>query len=287
MPELKRKTLQVEFKADGPEGSITARFATLNVVDHDRDITRKGAFGKQQVSLGLYNHNLANPTPAGAGDISEKGDAAMMDGAYALETFAGKETATYLKWMHDQGRSVEWSYAYYVTDGGWIKVDGDDVFEIKGLDVISVDPVGRGAGIDTRTVSAKGCGPDCEARRAGEQASAELKEAAPAIDYEALAEAVAKAVKAALEGMKAEEPAAEEPEPEPEPELEPHADDAPDEPQDAPTDPPEDSDDIFKQVDATLAKHAALQVPADPTWDALVKESQAIESRKNQLAEVK
>ena len=164
------------LKAEEPEGVITARFATLDVLDHDGDVIRPKAIGKQKVNAGLYNHLLASPTPAGYGDTYEEDGAVYATIQYITDTFAGRETYTYLKAMADAKRPVEWSMAFNVTKGGPLPEKDplyepnvgffrEGPYEIKKMDIVSIDPVGRGAGINTATVEAKGCDGACEARR--------------------------------------------------------------------------------------------------------------------------
>ena len=149
---------------------ITARFATLNVVDHDGDVIRPRAIGMSKINAGLYNHVLAGPTPAGYGDNYEEIGEAFATMTYITDTFAGRETYTYLKAMADAGRPVEWSMAYYVTKGRPLSNKdplyepnvgfwGKGPFEIQKMDIVSVDPMERDAGITTTTVKAKceGC----------------------------------------------------------------------------------------------------------------------------------
>ena len=140
--------------------------------------------GKQSVNAGLYNHVLAGPTPAGYADTYEEDGAPYSKNTYLLDTFAGRETYAFLKSMSDAGRPVEWSFVFFVDDGNDLAEDDPlyeeretacgtiAPFEIKAMDILSVDPVARGAGINTATVEAKNCGPEC-------QAALGLKEAAP------------------------------------------------------------------------------------------------------------
>ena len=207
MAELRTKTFSVQLKIDDadPEGTVYARFATLNVIDHDGDVIRPKAIGKQKVNAGLHNHMASNPTPAGYGDTYEDDDAAYARLTYITDTWAGRETYTYLKAMADAKRPVEWSMRYYVTDGRPLPEKdplyqpavgpfGDPPFEIKKMDIIDVDPVSKGAGIDTATVAAKECGPECQARQ-----SAEADSAPPAaIDHKRLGQSIAASVVEAL-----------------------------------------------------------------------------------------
>ena len=189
--ELRTKTFSSEIKSaktvvvkhDDPDepdtnlGVITSRFATLDVLDHDQDVIRPKAAGKQKVGAGSYNHMPDVPTPPGYGDTREEKNQALADLTYFLDTWTGKETYTYLKGMYDAKRPVEWSMKFYVKKGNPLSQD-DPLFpdehdewlppyEIKKMDIVSVDPVDRGAGYNTGMVDAKGCDGACEARRAG------------------------------------------------------------------------------------------------------------------------
>ncbi len=210
MPELRTKTFSVQLKIDDadPVGTVYARFATLNVIDHDGDIIRPKAIGKQKVNAGLHNHMASNPTPAGYGDTYEEDDAANARLTYITDTWAGRETYTYLKAMADAKRPVEWSMRYYVTNGRplpekdplyqpAVEPFGDPPFEIKKMLIIDVDPVSKGAGIDTATVAAKECGAECQARQAGADAPAVTLDG-PIFDYERLGAAIAASVVEAL-----------------------------------------------------------------------------------------
>ena len=70
--EFRTKTFSAVpvLKADD-DGVVIARFATLNVIDHDGDIVRPKAIGKQLVYAGLWNHAQGVPVgsiPAHAGE---------------------------------------------------------------------------------------------------------------------------------------------------------------------------------------------------------------------------
>ena len=210
-----------------------------------------------------------------------------MDGEYFTDLWAGDQAFRYLKHMKDRKRPVEWSFAFYVTEGGWIKRDGEDIYEIKAMDIISVDPVGRGAGIGTRTDSVKDCDGACMVNRAESPAEPEETTIGKAVieltaDSTGLREeldALESRIKAIHESTEdiAEDSAAADPPAESETE--------------ATSTPSEDalieSDPIFKDLDEIAARFAALQIPADPEWAALVKESEVIEARKSHLQEVK
>ena len=146
------KSLTLELKEDAPEGSFAATFATLGVVDHDGDITMPGAFedGKETL-IGAYQHAMSN-LPIGKGVIRSDDERAWIDGQFFMDTPQGDAAYRTVK---GAGSTLEWSYIYNVTDSEEATVDGQSVRRLKGIDVWSVDPVLRGAGIGTGTDSIK------------------------------------------------------------------------------------------------------------------------------------
>jgi len=162
---MERKTYQaqIEFKQDADQtGEFRAEFATLNVVDHDGDVTEPGAFqAGQQTLIEAWNHNYAE-LPVGKGVIHEEGDKAVIDGKFFLNTEGGLQHYRTVKAI---GAMQEWSYTFDIEDSAPGVFNGQDVRFLRKLDVWGVAPVQRGAGIDTRTTdiknredSAKGAG---------------------------------------------------------------------------------------------------------------------------------
>ena len=178
----KRITLHLE-KQDGRE--VTARFATLGVVDHDGDIIEPGAIGDQNVLMGAYNHDFAM-LPPGKGYTYETSTAAMFQGEF-FDTFSGNEHYTTIKAAGDQ---MDWSFRFFVEEGGFEVRDEEENFVMRKLRVTHVAPVESGAGIDTMTTSIKSCGPECQAAK-----GAALETSTVQIDYEKLATAIATALK--------------------------------------------------------------------------------------------
>ncbi len=150
----------VEVKVlDESKGEVEAVFSTLNVVDKDKDVTLPGAFGDQTVRISAYNHqSWQGALPVGKGTISETPTNAVMKGQFFMDTQAGKDTFTVVK---NLGELMEWSYGYDImerSEGVWPPDDanGQPVQFLKKLKVHEVSPVILGAGVDTRTLSAKG-----------------------------------------------------------------------------------------------------------------------------------
>ncbi len=154
MLEIERKRIRFELKADTP-GAFSAVFATLNVVDHDGDVTVPGAFKDgSEVIIGSWGHKTYE-LPVGKGVIRTSPTEATVDGAFFLDTGPGKDTYQTVKNLGPLG---EWSYVYTVTKQSFGEQAGRPVRFLEGLDVYSVDPVLAGAGIDTRTTDIKGRG---------------------------------------------------------------------------------------------------------------------------------
>jgi HK97 family phage prohead protease len=144
------KTLQ--FKAE-ESGEFKAVFSTFNVIDHDGDVTVPGAFTDgQTVKVSYWSHRWGD-LPVGRGVIHQDEKEAWIDGAFFMDTEAGRETYRTVK---NLGELQEWSYGFDVIEGEAGQFDGNDVYFLKKLDVIEVSPVMRGAGIDTRTIDIKG-----------------------------------------------------------------------------------------------------------------------------------
>ena len=144
---------QIKFKKDADEtGEFRAEFATLNVIDHDGDVTEPGAFADgQETLIEAWNHNYSE-LPVGKGVIHEDGDKAVVEGQFFLDTQGGLE---HYKTVKALGEMQEWSYTFDIEDSGRGEFDGQDVRFLRKLDVWGVAPVQRGAGIDTRTTDIK------------------------------------------------------------------------------------------------------------------------------------
>lgn len=148
----KRLTLEVK---DVNQGLVTARFATLNVVDHDGDVTRPGAFEDgAPVLISAYGHRswMGQP-PVGKGTIHERDGEAILTGQFFLNTPGGRETFDVVKEVADQ---QEWSYGYDVVQASFGQHEGREVRFLERLKVYEVSPVMVGAGLETATLALKG-----------------------------------------------------------------------------------------------------------------------------------
>ena len=154
--DLQYKRFTLEMKGAGEAGLATARFATLNVRDHDGDVTLPGAFGKQTVLLADWAHDSRSPS-IGRADIREEGDQALGDIRFNLKMMRGNEAYQSIAMSQEL---QEWSYAYQIPEGGAYEGDfeGQQVRFLKAVKVIHLSPVEQGAGINTATLDIKSAG---------------------------------------------------------------------------------------------------------------------------------
>lgn len=144
-----------ELKLDD-QGYIEAAFAQLDVIDHDGDITRPGAFPVKDVPMSAYNHTSWDGSlPVGKGSIAERDGWAVFTGQFFMTTTHGRDAYETVKGL---GPIAEYSYGYNITDGGPVVVDGKSVRELRKLDVFEVSPVLMGAGLGTHTLAIKSGG---------------------------------------------------------------------------------------------------------------------------------
>lgn len=151
------KTLgRVEIK-DESRGEVTAVFSTLGVVDSDRDVTREGAFTDgAKVAISAYGHaSWGGSLPVGKGVVHVRGDEAVLDGAFFMNTQAGRETFETVKALAEDGLG-EWSYGFDIDEYAFGEHDGQRVRFLDRVTVHEVSPVLLGAGVNTRTLAAKG-----------------------------------------------------------------------------------------------------------------------------------
>ena len=142
---------------DATTGEVEAVFATLGVKDHDGDIILPGAIKDgTAVAISAFGHSVwKGAPPAGVGTIHEEGDELVLKGRYFLDTDHGRNDFHTVKGLAEAGKG-EWSFGLVnieATKGTHNGVNGN---LIKSVDVPEVSPVFIGAGINTRTLVAKG-----------------------------------------------------------------------------------------------------------------------------------
>jgi len=135
-------------------GHGTAVFATFGVVDSDGDITEPGAFGEQHVKI-LPTHDWSS-VPLGKGITREEGDQALVDFQLNLDTQAGRDWHSALRFDLEHGQPLqEWSYGFSIKEADHETREGQAVQVLRALNVHEVSPVVLGAGMGTGTVAIK------------------------------------------------------------------------------------------------------------------------------------
>lgn len=146
---------------DATKGEVEALFSRFDVIDHDGDVTLKGAFTEgAPVVISAYNHasHRTAALPVGKGSIhysaSENGQ--VMKGRFLLNTSHGHDTFEVVKALSEDDLQ-EWSYSLHdvVAKSGTWEGERARILERVGL-VKEVSPVLMGAGIDTGTLDVKG-----------------------------------------------------------------------------------------------------------------------------------
>lgn len=156
--KIEHKGLESSFEIkDEATGEIEAVIATFDVVDRDGDIVRKGAIAAGSVvAISEYGHSsIYGDAPVGKGTVVIDGNRAIVKAQLFMEMPEAKKTLSVLKGM---GKDQQWSWGFRVLgsevptddqkkEGAWRIITKTDTFEAS--------PVLRGAGIGTRTLSAK------------------------------------------------------------------------------------------------------------------------------------
>ncbi len=154
--EHEYKTVTLCLKKD-KLGAFSVVFSTLNVVDHDKDVTLPGAFptGKEIV-MSSYQHGSwqggIDALPPGKGVINEKGNQVIADGEFNLNSMTGKEHYETVKFL---GGLQEYSYGFKPVEWEMGEFDGQEVRFLKKVDIFEFSPVLKGAGIGTQTLAIK------------------------------------------------------------------------------------------------------------------------------------
>jgi len=178
-PTRHAKGLKLQVK-DADKGLVEAVFATFDVIDHDHDVTLKGAFEDgAPVPIGAYGHGsvgwIGTDPPIGKAIIRVTEADARIEGMFFLNTDQGRETFEVVKAMAEL---QQWSYWYDPLEWEMGQQDGQRVRFLKKLKVHEVCPVLVAAGVGTETVDIKVIGAPAEVKEVAEtEAAAALRRA--------------------------------------------------------------------------------------------------------------
>ena len=161
-----KATKLIQLKAKGNKGEVEAVIATLNVKDHDQDVTLPGFFGKQHVSI-VTAHDWRD-VMLGKGVIEEEDDKAVFKGQFNMSEDDPQARQLFSRLVFDMEHppaKIEWSYSLFVKEGGRVQFTDDEKFGDgfwlgpvdgePGVVVDEVSPVLLGAGVETGTVGVK------------------------------------------------------------------------------------------------------------------------------------
>lgn len=161
--KLEHKSLVAEV-VDADSGSARLRIAQFDVIDKDNDVTIKGFFGTQPVTV-LPAHDWGH-VPLGKGSTLEDDQHAYADVKFNMDVPAARDWHSAIKFDLAHPPSIqEYSYGYEVVEGGSHHGDfkGTEVRFLHakedgspGANIREISPVVVGAGVNTGTVSAKG-----------------------------------------------------------------------------------------------------------------------------------
>lgn len=162
---METKSLRVEVKdLDEAKGQVKAVFSTFNVVDSDRDVTRPGAFTDgAEVPISAYGHaSWQGALPVGKATIRQNAKQAVLEGQFFMSTQHGKDAFITVKELGSLG---QWSYGYDPVEYSFGEHEGRAVRFLDKVKVHEVSPVLVGAGVGTRTLSAKSAAPGGAGRK--------------------------------------------------------------------------------------------------------------------------
>jgi hypothetical protein len=150
------KTMRGVTVKDATKGLVEAVFSTFNVIDKDRELTLPGAIKDgTEVVISAYGHESHwGKLPVGKGVLRTTETEAIMEGQFFMGTTAGRETFEVVK---ELGELQEWSYSLDDVTRKLAEAEGQRYWILEDIGLIKeVSPVLQGAGINTRTLSAKG-----------------------------------------------------------------------------------------------------------------------------------
>jgi hypothetical protein len=99
---------------DEAKGEVAAKIATLEAIDKDGDIIRRGSLPKaSKAVMSRWGHDaMFGERPVGKGSLVEKDGRLEFTGKMFLKTAEGRETFETLKEM---GSDQEWSFGFRVA----------------------------------------------------------------------------------------------------------------------------------------------------------------------------
>ena len=162
---LKNVSAKVAVKSagadDAPEGRFEAYASVFDVVDSYGEVIRKGAFAEtlnEWAASGktipvLYGHNFSDPF-MNLGGVVE-----AVEDEHGLRIVADLDldnpTAVQVRRLIQAGRISEMSFAFTYRDAGPVTLDGEEVIEVRSVELFEVSIVPVGANRETEIMSVR------------------------------------------------------------------------------------------------------------------------------------
>lgn len=163
---LKNYSADVRVKAapteeEAPAGRIEAYASVFDTVDSYGDVVRRGAFAdtlKEWSDSGktiplLYGHNFSDPFMNIGGVVEASEDERGLKITADLDM--DNPSAAQVFNLISKGRLSEMSFAFNYRDAGPAAVDGEEIFEVRSVELFEVSVVPIGANRETEILSAK------------------------------------------------------------------------------------------------------------------------------------
>lgn len=153
--EREYKRVTAEIKELGEKGEGLIKFATLEVIDADQDVSRSGAFGKQTMQM-VPAHEWQQ-SPIGKAQIFEEGNDVLANIRLNLNNSHGKDWYESIKFDMEvfPPPKQEYSYGYTPIKFSHGEFEGQQVRFLEQIEVHEISPVLKGAGVGTGTLLLK------------------------------------------------------------------------------------------------------------------------------------
>lgn len=157
---MNKKEYRASLKNMNEEGTGTAVFATLNVIDKDGDVLLPGILDGEPKTVKLMGaHDWSAPN-IGMATIKENGNELVADFKFYLDMQSAAEWYKSVKNNFDNGVDQELSFGFEVKDSERGKFEEKNVRFLKKTKVFETSFVTRGAGENTRVTAIKSADED-------------------------------------------------------------------------------------------------------------------------------
>ena len=155
MEDQRMKTFSAKDFSVSEEGYFEAVVATLDSIDHDREIIRSGAIGEKSVLIAGYGHNYG-VLPTGVGKLREADGQVRLSASLNMKSGIGRDTYEIIKMVNEaDGIEQEFSLGFYPVQTKNEIIDGESIVVFNKIDPFEVSPVMRGASLGTKLIDIK------------------------------------------------------------------------------------------------------------------------------------